>query len=62
MPDNSPYELDKDWAVKQAREEYEDNEVNIDAPDDDDFSWADDAVWVRAWVRVPFPETSNAND
>jgi hypothetical protein len=62
MPDEDFYVRDKAWAVSQAVKEYEDNEVNIDAPDDDDFSWADDAVWVRAWVRVVYPEISDAND
>ena len=47
---------DAGWAVEQAIYEYEDTDVNIDAKDEGDFSWADDAVWVRAWVRVAFPD------
>jgi len=63
MSNEEWYQQDKEWAVKQARAEYEDNEVNIDAPDDEDFSWADDAVWVRAWVRVAYGQgDDNAND
>lgn len=44
-------QLATDQEKQFAREIFQDDDVQID--DDAKATFADDAVWVQAWVRVP---------
>ena len=40
-----------EFTIKAARDNYADDDCEI--PDEPLLSFAEDAVWVQAWVRVP---------
>lgn len=52
----SPDQLDQADLVRQAREMYESESIQIDA--DAKLSEATDGIWVQAWVWVPTEEQS----
>lgn len=54
---NKPLEFEPDIAaglIEMARDEYANDNVNID--EDALFSEADDGCWVQAWVWVEYPQ------